>query len=54
LAAEECPRHEHALDVHALSWRELQIVAAKLVGDIDAERAVVANAKVVNGDGTAD
>src|SRR4051812_27460341 len=33
---EEARLPEHALDVGALSWRELQVVAAKLIGEIPA------------------
>ena len=45
---------EQALDVHALSWHELGIVAAKLVGETDGGSETVANSMLVvgSGDGT--
>jgi len=47
---------EHALDDQALSWRELQVVAAKLIGEItttDADAAMANSMLAVdNGDGT--
>jgi hypothetical protein len=45
---------EHAIDVRTLSWREMQAVAAKLIGEVPpshAECETIANAVPINGTG---
>jgi hypothetical protein len=39
---------EQALDVRALSWRELQVVAAKLIGEIPASEPLPKSASIAS------